>query len=78
MSVQLTVYPQWYNGVQTISVPVTQMVANPGYYLAIGTGSGVIGADAQTAQLAINGLYGGMAANTWYGTTQVVVVWLHF
>ena len=67
MSVQLTVYPQWYNGVQTISVPSTQMVANPGYYLAIGTGSGVIGGVAQTAQLAVDGLYNTMAASTWYG-----------
>jgi len=67
MSVQLTVYPQWYNGVQTMSVPSTQMVANPGYFLAIGSGIGVTGNGAQTAQLAIDGLYGSMAANTWYG-----------
>ena len=67
MSVQLTLYPQWHNGVQTISVPSTQMVANPGNFLDIGSGAGVIGADAQTAQLAVNGLYNTMIANTWYG-----------
>ena len=67
MSVQLTLYPQWYNGVQTISIPVTQMVANPSNFGAVALGVGVIGTDPQTAQLAIDGLYSGMAANTWYG-----------
>ena len=67
MSVQLVVYPQWYNGVQTISVPSTQMVASSNNMSAIATGAGVTGNVAQTAQLAINGLYSGMIANTWYG-----------
>ena len=67
MSVQLTVYPQWHNGVQTISVPSTQMVANPTNFGNVGLGVGVAGNMAQTAQLAIDGLYNSMAANHWYG-----------
>ena len=69
MSVQLTLYPQWYNGVQnsTTSSSATQMLANPTNMSAIGSGAGVIGPVVLTAQLAINALYSSMQANTWYG-----------
>jgi|21_taG_2_1085346.scaffolds.fasta_scaffold00700_7 hypothetical protein len=71
MSVQLTVYPQWYDGVVNplVSVPVTEMLSYPTNFSSIGTSATTITtAVLQQAQQSIQQFAPTMIPNTWYGT----------
>ena len=69
MSVQLTVYPQWYNGVVNpiTAVGTNQMLSDPQNFTSVGSGTYITAPNAQTAQFGVNHLFGSMDTNTWYG-----------
>ena len=71
MSVQLIVYPQWYDGVPSpISVtPVStaQMLSNPYNFAAIGSGTSLSVGTSTMTQNAIDNYIATMVTNTWYG-----------
>ena len=69
MSVQLTVYPQWYNGVVNpiTSVGTNQMISDPQNFTSVGSGTYITAPNAQTAQFGVNHLFSSMSTNTWYG-----------
>lgn len=71
MSVQLIVYPQWYDGVPSpISVtPVStaQMLANPYNFSSIGSGTSLSVGTSTLTQTAIVNNIATLATNTWYG-----------
>jgi hypothetical protein len=71
MSVQLTVFPQWYDGVinPIISVPTTQMVSNPANFSAIQPPSAITATNtiAQSAVQVLQVTSTSMIPSTWYG-----------
>jgi hypothetical protein len=69
MSVQLTVYPQWYNGVVNpiTAVGTNQMLSDPQNFTSVGSGTYITAPNAQTAQFGVNHLFSSMTTNTWYG-----------
>ena len=76
MSVQLVVYPQWYDGVPSAvsSTPVStaEMLSNPADFVAVASGT-TLPASVTTAvmtQYAIDNFINLMLTNTWYGFAQ--------
>ena len=70
MSVQLTVYPQWYNGVVNpiTAVGTNQMLSDPQNFTSVGSGVTIPAPIAQTAQFGVNyWVAASMVTNTWYG-----------
>ena len=72
MSVQLTVFPQWYDGVINAisSVPNTQMVSNPTNFSALVPSTAIVSNSGQIAQAAVQILQvtsTSMIPSTWYG-----------
>ena len=73
MSVELVVYPQWYDGVpaavSATPVSTAQMLSNPANFAAIASGT-YLPASVTTStmtQYSIDNYLATMVTNTWYG-----------